>query len=149
MTPGARIASAIEVLDKIENNYAPSEDIISSYVRGRRYIGSKDRKAIITLIFKVIRSKSRLDWLIGEPSSARLRVLASLFLIDHVSIAEINACFSGVAYSPTKLSKDERELLKILNLKEFMNEDYPLHVEVETPKWLTKILLNKWGENFI
>ena len=148
MTPGARIASAIEVLDKIESNCAPSEDIISSYVRGRRYIGSKDRKAIITLIFKVIRSKSRLDWLIGEPSSARLRVLASLFLIDQVSVAEINGFFSGIAYSPAKLSKDERKLLKILDLKEFMNEDYPLHVEVETPKWLTKILLNKWGENF-
>ena len=54
MTPGARIASAIEVLDKIESNNAPTEDIISSYVRGRRYIGSKDRKAIINLIFKTV-----------------------------------------------------------------------------------------------
>ena len=98
MTPGARIASAIEVLDKIERNNAPTEDIISSYVRGRRYIGSKDRKAIINLIFKVIRSKSRLDWLIGKAPNPRSRVLASLLLIEQASIPEINSCFSGTAY---------------------------------------------------
>lgn len=148
MTPGARIASAIEVLNKIERNNAPTEDIISSYVRGRRYIGSKDRKAIINLIFKVIRSKSRLDWLIGEAPNPRYRVLASLLLIDRASIPEINSCFSGTAYSPSKLTKDEQKLIKVLNSKTFINENYPLHIEVETPEWLTEILLNQWGENF-
>ena len=51
MTPGARIAAAIEILEKIEGAISPAEDIISAYLRRRRYIGSKDRRYITEVVY--------------------------------------------------------------------------------------------------
>ena len=58
MTPGARIAAAIEILEKIERSSSPAEDVVSSYLRGRRYIGSKDRRNITDRIYGIQRQKS-------------------------------------------------------------------------------------------
>ena len=42
MTPGARIAAAIEVLDRWQAG-EPAEKALTTWARGARYAGSKDR----------------------------------------------------------------------------------------------------------
>ncbi|MDH3474862.1 MAG: rRNA cytosine-C5-methylase, partial [Rhodospirillales bacterium] len=44
MTPGARVAAAIELLAKIEALDRPADGVVRGYLRARRYIGSKDRR---------------------------------------------------------------------------------------------------------
>ena len=46
MTPGARIQAAIELLGRIEAAPVPAERVVTAYVRERRYMGSKDRRAV-------------------------------------------------------------------------------------------------------
>ena len=62
MTPGARIQAAIEVLGLIEAAPVPAERVVTAYNRERRYIGSKDRRAVGDLVYAVLRGRARLDW---------------------------------------------------------------------------------------
>ena len=44
MTPGARVQAVIEILGDFDAR--PAEQVVSDYLRQRRYIGSKDRRAM-------------------------------------------------------------------------------------------------------
>ena len=46
MTPGARIAAAIEILDQVGAG-TPVEQALTRWARGSRYAGSKDRAAVL------------------------------------------------------------------------------------------------------
>ena len=46
VTPGARIAAAIDILAAIEAGQRPADDIAADYFRRRRYIGVKDRAQV-------------------------------------------------------------------------------------------------------
>mgnify|MGYP000891439523 CR=1 FL=1 len=113
MTPSARIAAAIELLEKIERSYSSANKVISHYYRSRRYIGSKDRREISSRVFKILRHHARLLWWTngGLP---RLRTIASLVLIDKFPQQEIQNLFDGRGYAPLPLSPSELERLKPL-----------------------------------
>jgi 16S rRNA (cytosine967-C5)-methyltransferase len=68
MTPGARIAAAIDILAEIEQGAWPADDIAADYFRRRRYIGAKDRVAVSTHVYAVLRHRARIDWWIGRVS---------------------------------------------------------------------------------
>ena len=124
MTPGARIAAAIEILEKIEGAISPAEDIISAYLRRRRYIGSKDRRYITEVVYGVQRRQARLDWLTGI-NLPRIRVIANLFLVNRTPKTELMSIFSGDRYSPSNLIEQEIEILDKLSDKSFEHSDYP------------------------
>ncbi|MBT7954594.1 MAG: RsmB/NOP family class I SAM-dependent RNA methyltransferase [Rhodospirillaceae bacterium] len=148
MTPGARIAAAIEILEKVERSNSPADDVVSSYLRGRRYIGSKDRRAITGRVFDVLRRLARLDWHIGE-SSPRRRVIADLKLNDAQPDDAISALFDGEGYAPSALTGNETALLDKLKDKSFDEADYPAAVAAELPDWLAEILTAQWGDKFL
>jgi 16S rRNA (cytosine967-C5)-methyltransferase len=60
MTPGARVAAAIECLDAVaaaaREGGAAADTVVARYFTTRRYAGSKDRRAVRDLVFDVIRS---------------------------------------------------------------------------------------------
>ncbi|WP_420013971.1 hypothetical protein [Tateyamaria sp.] len=56
MTPGARVAAAIEVLDAMAVGQA-AEQALSRWARASRYAGSKDRAAVRDHVFDVLRHK--------------------------------------------------------------------------------------------
>ena len=147
MTPGARIAAAIEILEKIEHSSSSGEDLVTAYLRSRRFIGSKDRRYITELIFGIQRRKARLDWITGvkEP---RIRVIADLFLLKHITKTELTKLFNGKGYSPNKLITKELKLLDQITDKSFENIDYPPEIATELPDWIAAILIEYWGINF-
>jgi len=148
MTPSARIAAAIEILEKVERSGSPAEDVVSSYIRGRRYIGSKDRRAITGRVFEILRRQARLDFLIGS-EDARLRVIADLSLTDGISEAEYSSLFNGEGYAAAPLSADETALIGKLKDTSFADADYPVHIKAELPEWIAEKLSAQWGDNFI
>jgi 16S rRNA (cytosine967-C5)-methyltransferase len=147
MTPGARIATAIEILEKIEFARTPTEDMLSTYLRGRRYIGAKDRKYITQLVFGVQRKKARLDWITGI-EKPRIRVITYLFLLNESPKDELISLFNGTVYSPSKLTTEELELIDKITDKPFQNMDYPPQIAAELPIWITEILIEYWGMQF-
>jgi 16S rRNA (cytosine967-C5)-methyltransferase len=60
LTPGARLAAAIEILDAViaaaRDEGAAADTLIARYFKDRRYAGSKDRRAVRELVFEAIRA---------------------------------------------------------------------------------------------
>ncbi len=100
MRPAARVQAAIELLDEIiiaaRDNGSAADQLASAFFKARRYAGSKDRRAIRDLVWRVIRQ-------FGErPETGRS---AMITLADHDH--ELAVCFDGSQYGPAEITTDE------------------------------------------
>jgi 16S rRNA (cytosine967-C5)-methyltransferase len=100
MTPGARVAAAIEILDLIiaatRDNGPSADKVVSDYFKTRRYAGSKDRRAVRELTWEGVRRFG------NRPESARA-VLAAMADDD----ADLTALFNGDGHAPAPILADE------------------------------------------
>ena len=56
MTPGARVAATIELLDEIvSRSERPADLVANAYFRTRRFIGSGDRRAVSERVWSILR----------------------------------------------------------------------------------------------
>ena len=96
MTPAARIAAAIDLLEVIEGApKRPADAVANDFFRTRRYIGSGDRRAVSDRVWSVLRTRRRVGWWLGGAvPSARLLVAASL-LLEGWAKAGVAQAFSG------------------------------------------------------
>lgn len=153
MTPAARLSAAIEVLEAIDLADTAADVIIRAYFRPRRYAGSKDRRNVGNRVFDVIRHRARLDWWIAGAAgdmqpSARLRVLASILILDGETPRGINALFDGTAHSPAPLDENEQQLAENLAAKPLLHEAMPQGVVHEVPAWLDEHFQALWGQGY-
>jgi 16S rRNA (cytosine967-C5)-methyltransferase len=72
VTPGARIAAAIDILAASADGARPADDIAADYFRRRRYIGAKDRVQVSAHVYVVLRHRAVIDWWIAR--AARIPV---------------------------------------------------------------------------
>jgi len=110
VTPGARIAAAIEILDAIDRGTAPADTVVRDYFQRRRYAGSKDRRAIQDRVWGVLRRRGTLLWRLGADRTgveARALVLADLAEegLDAATLCD------GVGHAPPPLTSAEKGLL--------------------------------------
>ncbi len=100
MTPGARFAAAIEILDQwLAGERA--ERALTRWARANRFAGSKDRAAIRDHVYDAIRQKRSLHaW--GGAGTGRGLILGSIRQVGDP--ADI---FTGTHYDPPELSKAE------------------------------------------
>jgi 16S rRNA (cytosine967-C5)-methyltransferase len=112
LTPAARIAAAIDLLEVIEGApKRPADAVANDFFRSRRYIGSGDRRAVSERVWTVLRTRRRLGWWLGETrQSARLLVAASL-LLEGWAKAGVAQAFSGGQFAPLPLSGAENGVL--------------------------------------
>ena len=105
MTPGARLAAAIEVLDRIEADRVPADQALKAWGKQHRFAGSGDRRAIADRVYQALRGRAASAWRLGEDGRAlALGSLAS----DGAPLEEIEALFSGQAHAPPPLTDAER-----------------------------------------
>jgi len=139
MTPGARAAAAIEILEAIESDRArPADRLVNSWFRGRRYAGAGDRREIRDLVYTVLRRRAQIDWWIGRNRGncdSRGRVLATLLLEARWGMAELATAFDGGRYRAAPLSGKERALAAIAG-QSLDDPAQPLHVRGNIPAWL-------------
>lgn len=98
MTPGARVQTAIELLDAViaaaRNNGASADVVIAQGFRERRYAGSKDKRAIRDLVYRAIRA-------FGDvPASGRAAILG-------LNDPDVEAVFGAGGYGPEAVEADE------------------------------------------
>lgn len=162
MTPAARIQAAIELLAQVDALERPAEQVVSEFVRARRFMGSKDRRAVTDLVFTVLRSRARLDWHLAraggaEPAAAermaeaagqgaRARVLAALLLVEGRPADDAAGLFDGGRYHPAPLDDAERAGAAALQGRPLIDESQPAWVRLETPAWLMPALAQALGE---
>ncbi len=101
MTPGARLAAAISVLDRHLAGEA-AERALTNWARRNRFAGSKDRAAIRDLVFDVLRRK-RSSAALGGGGDGRALVLGLLIGTGE----DPRPLFDGQGYAPPPLGPDE------------------------------------------
>lgn len=104
MTPAAKYAAAIDVLDRAQDGQS-AEKALMAWGRSNRYAGSKDRAAVRDHVYDVLRQKRSLAYL-GGGTSARALVLG---LLRSQSI-DPKDIFGNGGYGPDALSIDEAQL---------------------------------------
>jgi 16S rRNA (cytosine967-C5)-methyltransferase len=97
MTPGARVAAAIAVLDQIGSG-AFAEQALTGWARASRFAGAKDRAAVRDHVFDVLRCRRSL----GDGDGRAL--MARLLQRDDVDLSHI---FNGLGHAPDALSEAE------------------------------------------
>lgn len=97
MTPGARVAAAIEVLDAWLDG-VHGEKALSTWARGSRYAGSKDRAAVRDHVFAVLRRLESCAISGGGRSGRALMI--GLCRLDAVAPETV---FTGQGYAPEPL----------------------------------------------
>jgi 16S rRNA (cytosine967-C5)-methyltransferase len=102
MTPGARVAAAIGVLDAWRDGLS-AEQALSRWARGARYAGSKDRAAVRDHVYDVLRRLGSAEDL-GGGADGRALMLGLLRL----SGQDPDTFFNGEGHAPEVLSSEER-----------------------------------------
>ena len=151
MTPAARIEAAIDLLARIDALDQPAERQARAYFRERRYIGSKDRRAVSDLLYGVLRHRARLDWWVARaaPGAAgvRGRVIAYHVLSGTQDANGLVALFDGEGYHPAPLGEAERQLAEALAGQGPDHPEQPDWVRYELPEWLLPRLQETFGGN--
>jgi 16S rRNA (cytosine967-C5)-methyltransferase len=66
MTPGARLAAAIEVVAEIDDRPRPAVDALKDWGLAHRFAGSGDRAAIAGLVYDALRRRASSAFLMGD-----------------------------------------------------------------------------------
>lgn len=103
MTPGARIAAAIEILDDIGAG-KPAEQALTGWARRSRFAGSGDRAAIRDHVFQALRCW-RSYAALGGAESGRAVMIGAMRAVG----ADVEALFTGIGHAPAALSQAETE----------------------------------------
>ncbi len=150
MQTNARIAAVIEILEGVLACAGSAELVLRRYLRGRRYIGSKDRRALQDLTFAIIRRRGLLQWNLEQArlatDGARALMITHLALEpEPITTEEIGALFSGAGYAPTILTDEERGFLKRLAGVDAAVPDW---ARLNIPQWLEPELKTSLGKDF-
>ena len=140
MTPGARIAAAIDILADIEARHRPASDALKDWGLAHRFAGSKDRAALASLVYDALRRRASAAWIMGA-ETPRAIMIGSLREMRGLSTEELAALFTGEGYAPAPLTEEERGRVETVRL-----EEAPAHVRGDFPEWLAKPFAAVFGE---
>ncbi|RVT85257.1 RsmB/NOP family class I SAM-dependent RNA methyltransferase [Rhodobacteraceae bacterium CCMM004] len=133
MTPAARIAAAIELIDAIAAGAAP-EQALTGWARRARHAGSGDRAAVRDHVFDALRRwRSSAAW--GGAETGRGRMIGLL----REAGRDPDALFTGEGYAPAPLTAAER-----------VSGGPPADplVALDCPDWLAPALRESLGDRF-
>lgn len=124
MTPAARVAAAIEILEDWQAGEAGLDRVLMAWARGHRFAGSGDRRAIGDLVYDAVRRQRSACWVAGA-EGARAMMRGSLML-DGQAPGDF---FTGERHAPALLAEQERAPARDPDMA-------PRPVRLDYPDWL-------------
>ena len=150
MTPGARVAATIELLDEIvSRSDRPADLVANAFFRARRFIGGGDRRAVSERVWGILRRHGQLLWWLeraGIPVSARGIVIADLMLVEGLSLDEVDRLFDGGRYRPAPLAEAEGQALRRLDGHTLAHPEQPDWVRLNVQEWVAPHFREAYGE---
>ncbi len=151
MTPGARVAATIELLDEIVGrSNRPADGVANAFFRARRFIGGGDRRAVSERVWGILRRWGQLYWWLDRTRhpdrSARAIVEADLMLQDGAPLADLEAMFDGGRYRPAPLDDAERRALRQMEGHSLPHPEQPDWVRLNVQEWVAPHLREAYGE---
>lgn len=137
MTPVARISAAIEILDAVMDGES-AERVLTSWARGNRYAGSKDRAAIRDHVFDALRCLRSFSWLGGaggriSDGAEGARPTGRQLMIGLLRDAgvDLDTMFLEARFAPAPLTDAERNLPDLA--------EAPRAVRLDCPDWIVQL----------
>lgn len=143
MTPSALLAAALDVLQLMETDRRPVSEILTDWGRTHRFAGAKDRSALASLVFDVLRVKASSAFLMEE-STARALLLGTLRQKRGLEVQAIASLFSGEKYACAPLTSQEESCLA--QPLEARLAAAPLFIRANLPEWLLPSFIAAFGE---
>jgi 16S rRNA (cytosine967-C5)-methyltransferase len=140
MTPGARLAAAIEILTDIGARRRPAPDTLKDWGISHRFAGSGDRAGIAGLVYDALRRRASSAYLMGE-DTPRATLLGMLVRERALDIDAVARLADGGGYSPPPLTEAERGRLTAADLA-----GAPPYVLGDYPEWLDPYLARVFGD---
>jgi len=148
MKSGARVATAIELVTQLDEDWrrgdrTPADAMLGRYYKERRFIGSKDRREISRLVYSTLRNEASLAWWLEQGGRARSSLglmLCGLVHLEGRDLSEIQELFSGEQYCPRQLDLEEQEWVQAHAGQSLQHEAMPDWVRLNFPEWLQPAL---------
>lgn len=149
MTPAARIATTITVLEHIRNAKIPMDNVMGDWFRSRRFVGSKDRREIAERLYRIMRHHARYSWWLEQLNVAdqpRSRVMLDCIFHDEKPFERY---FSGQGgrYAPEAADAHEQQVFEKLSGADLEPQDMPEAVRLEIPEWAYPKLKDRFGDD--
>lgn len=141
MTPAARIAAAIEVLDDIEKNRRPTDEAIKDWGKAHRFAGSGDRSNVANLVYDTLRVRDSARALMRSETS-RASVIGMLRLFRGLEPSAVSNLFGVDRYASPALTEGEQA-----NLARDLPDETPAFVRGNYPEWLDEAFNRQFGES--
>jgi len=150
VTPGARIAATIELLDEITGRQErPADLVANAFFRARRFIGSGDRRAVADRVWGILRRYGQLRWWLERTRhpgrDARAIVAAEVMLVDAMPLRDVMAIFDGGTYRPAPLDEAELRALRQMEGHSLPHPDQPDWVRLNVQEWVAPHLIEAYG----
>lgn len=136
MTPGARLAAAIEVLDTLAMERAAADEVLKAWGRAHRFAGSGDRRAIAGHMYDALRARARSQWRLGAEDGRAL-------VLGVLGPEAAEAAFTGEGRDPAPLTPEE---LGRLAAPEAEPPDW---VRAGVPDWIAGKLKARFGGDWL
>jgi 16S rRNA (cytosine967-C5)-methyltransferase len=155
VTPGARVAATIELLDEIVSHAErPADLVANAYFRARRYIGGGDRRAVSDRVWGILRRWGQLRWWLkrtGHPADktnalARGIVTADLMVVEGQALSDVEAMFDGGRYRPAPLDEAEHRALRQMEGHSLSHPEQPDWVRLNVQEWVAPHLQEAYGD---
>ncbi len=143
MTPGGRLAAAIEVLDDIGQRHRPVAEALKDWGVSHRFAGSKDRAAIGNIVYDALRWRQSSAWVM-EAETPRALVLATAGRHWGLGSDGLEQAFADDRHAPEPLTDAERAMIEGANL-----DAAPTHVQADVPEWLAGRLERSLGAAWV
>ncbi len=134
MTPSARIATAISLLDTIVGGEA-AERALTRWARASRYAGSRDRAAVRDIVFDCLRRRRSFLWLSGQAEESGRALVLGYAVAEGLTLTD---AFDGIAHGALPVSTEEHDLLRsdISQAPQAVCYDYPDFLQSELERSL-------------
>lgn len=142
MTPGGRVQAAIDILELVLSppdgrEHVPADVVVSGYTRKRRFIGSKDRRALTGMVWTALRYRALAQWRLDQDDiGARTLMIATLAGSMRWSAEEIGAAFDGSTYGPPALAPEESAMIASVAGSADSLDGAPAAAIAGMPEWL-------------
>lgn len=150
MQPAARFAAVIELFTEVEANMAarnaPADILVGNYFRARRYAGSKDRRFVSDMVYRLIRGWGLYCWALERADCAKSPRALVIALLCHKDAGSLTLFGADGKFAPKALTDDERRV--VASLESLNWSEAPESLALSVPDWAEKGLRARFGAAF-
>ncbi len=140
MKPGARLASAVEVLGQVLERHRPASQALADWGRASRFAGSGDRAAIGNLVYDALRCRQSLAAQMRDDAPRALIIAAAAKSLG-LQADDFRRMADGSRHALTPLTAAE-----IAGLECRPDDTLPAWVGGDLPQWLAPSLARAFGQ---